>query len=178
MMRKVVIFAQYRCGFVPWAMTTYALAGMKTPMLPLLCAAAIVVACIGGNGDDGSPFVAEERTVLLAGDAGDHASAIAAADFDRDGHIDIALGAALADGPGNQRADAGELHIFFGPVNRGVALDAASDEGVITIFGATAGDNLGRALAAADFDGDGVSDIAFGGAGRGRAGRPRGGILG
>ena len=102
-----------------------------------------------------------DRTVLFGRDAGDQTSSVAAGDLNRDGHIDIALGAAFADGPENTRPDSGEVLIFLGPIEPHETRDPA-DETTVAAFGAVAGDNFGRALAAGDFNADGVVDLAVG----------------
>jgi FG-GAP repeat len=122
-------------------------------------AIATCAACSGGDdGDASAP--PNERTTLLAVDPGDQASAVASGDFNGDGNADLALGAAFGDGPENLKPDAGEVLIFLGPIGSTGSLDAA--DRASTVFGAAAGDNFGRSLAAGDFDGDGLTDVAVG----------------
>jgi len=87
---------------------------------------------------------------------------MAAGDFNGDGVKDVALAAAFADGPGNGRPDAGEVYVFLGPFEPGEARDAAAGAQALTVFGATAGDQAGRGLAAGDFNGDGADDLVVG----------------
>jgi hypothetical protein len=75
--------------------------------------------------------------------------------------LDIAVGASLADGPNNDRVDAGEVYLFFGPFAADGSLDAGKGDYDVALYGAAAGDNLGRALAAADFNADGIEDLAI-----------------
>jgi hypothetical protein len=87
---------------------------------------------------------------------------LATGDFNGDGIPDVALAAAFADGPQNARLDAGEAYVFFGPFSPGEARDTALGEQDVTIFGASGGDQLGRAVAAADVNGDALDDLVLG----------------
>ena len=102
-----------------------------------------------------------ERVTFYGADPGDSAAAIAAGDFNADTRQDFVLGAALADGPGNGRPDGGEAYIFLGPFQPGER-DPAAGQYDVVIYGAAAGDQLGRAVTTGDFDGDGVDDLALG----------------
>ena len=99
---------------------------------------------------------------LYGAEASDSAGAIAAGDYNGDTVPDVVLAAGNADGPANARPDAGEAYVFLGPFTPGEARDPAADQHDLVIYGAHAGDHLGRALAAGDFNGDGVGDIALG----------------
>jgi hypothetical protein len=83
-------------------------------------------------------------------------------DFNGDGHADVVFTAALADGPENSRRDAGEAYLFLGPIEADETLDAAKGDQALTIYGASAGDLFGRAVAAGDLNGDGIDDIVMG----------------
>jgi hypothetical protein len=103
-----------------------------------------------------------DGTVTFYGaDAGDQAGGIITGDFNGDDALDVAIGATLADGPDDNRADAGEVYVFLGPYPEGGSLDAGAGEYDAVFYGAATGDNLGRALAAADFNGDGVDDLVM-----------------
>jgi hypothetical protein len=84
----------------------------------------------------------------------------AVGDFNGDGTQDLLLGSPFADGPTNNRADAGAAWVVYGPINQSVDLFATMAN--VEIYGATAGDRLGYAVAAADLNGDGRSDIIIG----------------
>ncbi|HET9476938.1 MAG TPA: FG-GAP repeat protein [Dehalococcoidia bacterium] len=132
-----------------------------------------IAACSGGDDDGASPPTRtparqEERTLptlepvrLYGATAGDQAGAIAAGDFNGDGAGDVVLAAAFADGP-DGAADAGAAYVFLGPFEAGEERDAASGGQALTVLGAAAGDQLGRSVAAGDFDGNGIDDIVLG----------------
>jgi hypothetical protein len=89
-------------------------------------------------------------------------AALAAGDFDADGHDDLAIGV-----PGenvNGALGAGAVNVLYGAP---VGLDATEDQlwhQNKTGFAEDpeARDNFGRALAAGDYDGDGKADLAIG----------------
>jgi len=87
---------------------------------------------------------------------------VAAADVNGDGVADILLGALLADGPADQRQDAGEAYVIFGGPALPPTLDLAQGAASLTIFGADPDDRLGAALATGDTNGDGFADILLG----------------
>jgi hypothetical protein len=104
----------------------------------------------------------EEPALFFGADAGDRAGTLATGDFNGDGLADVAMAAALADGAENSQPDAGEVYVFLGPIESGDRRDAASGQQAVTILGINAGDQTGRSLAAGDFTGDGVDDLAIG----------------
>ena len=91
---------------------------------------------------------------------------ITSGDFNGDGIDDLAIGAPLADGPGESRPDAGEVYVIFGgDYAPGTAFDAAGTDFTpvnATIFGKSPSAFFGAALAAGDVDGDGIDDLVIG----------------
>ena len=107
------------------------------------------------NGDDGFK-------INGAAD-GDYAgTSVAAGDVNGDGFSDIIVGAPNADGPGT---NSGEAYVIFGtgsafqPV---IELSALAIATGFKINGGAAGDQVGVAVAAGDFNGDGKSDLMVG----------------
>lgn len=81
-------------------------------------------------------------------------AALVGADFDGDGHGDLAIGA-----PGAEHDAAlatGKVVVFFGPFD---GRDVTPDEADGVIYGAFGGDRAGQTLAAADLDHDGRAEL-------------------
>ncbi len=146
------------------------------PLRPRPAAAVLLLllALGAGCGGDASPthnpspaasraaaFAETSRITLYGADPGDHAGAVLSGDFNGDGAPDLLLTAAFADGPDNARPDGGEAYVFLGPFTPGAGLDAAAGQFNAIIYGAAAGDQLGRAAATGDFNSDGISDIVL-----------------
>jgi len=89
--------------------------------------------------------------------------ALAAGDFNGDGFDDLAVGAPREDaGPGVD--DIGEVSVVYGSA-QGLSATGVEPLWEDLLFGTGASeafDNFGRALAAGDFDGDGIDDLAVG----------------
>ncbi|NJN64192.1 MAG: hypothetical protein HC882_04475, partial [Acidobacteria bacterium] len=81
-------------------------------------------------------------------------------DFNNDGTQDLAVGAPFADGPLNNRANAGAVYILYGPIPAGV--DLANIAANVEIYGQDAGDEFGFALAKADLNDDNKDDLIVG----------------
>lgn len=103
-----------------------------------------------------------DRVTLYGSDTDDAATGLATGDFNGDGIPDAVLAAPFGDGPRNARPDAGEAYIFFGPFTPGEVRDAALGEQDVTIFGASEGAQLGRAVAAANVNSDAFDDLVLG----------------
>jgi hypothetical protein len=119
----------------------------------------------GSTGLGGRVEVAQRQqdfTILGPEAEGLVANFAAAGDINGDGVDDILLGTHLADGPNNDRTDAGEAYIIFGQDDLGGTLDLASGDGFVTIYGADAQDWLGFYVVAADVNGDGTADAIVG----------------
>ncbi len=101
-----------------------------------------------------------EVTTLLAGEqayGGTGMVVDAPGDVDGDGYADVLVGGPSVDEGGS---DAGAAWLVRGPVGGTVELGAAD----WILRGATAGEALGRSVAAADVNGDGRLDLVAGGA--------------
>lgn len=144
-------------------------------VLPLLALLWVALASCSSGGDGGSPSPStppppsEAQTLptleparLYGAAAGDQTGAVAAGDFNGDGAPDVVLAAAFADRPDGGAADTGAAYVFLGPFEPGEERDAANGDQALTIYGAAAGDQLGRSVAAGDFNGDGIDDIVIG----------------
>jgi hypothetical protein len=146
----------------------------------LLASCLLILAACGGNGDsdttptpalrtpppplpaDTPPLPSAFSIGLFAAEPGDSATAAAFGDFNADGQLDAAVGAALADGPANERPDSGEVYVFLGPLQRNTLRDAGLGEQDLTVYGGDSGDQAGRSLASGDINGDGVADLVVG----------------
>ncbi len=115
-----------------------------------------------GSRFDGERVVAEgtECTVYGAEPYDAAGVSITVGDFDGDGIDDLAIGAYLADGPENERENAGEVHLLFGnrSLRPGDVIDLALDTDFI-LYGAERGDQLGSIIRLFDWNGDGYADL-------------------
>ncbi|HEX9205157.1 MAG TPA: FG-GAP-like repeat-containing protein [Candidatus Deferrimicrobiaceae bacterium] len=122
------------------------------------------------GGDPDGLNASENRLWSRAGDGvlGDPAEgdrfgySLAAGDFDGTGYADLAIGVPGADVSGN--TDAGSVNVLYGSANGITTLHNQlwDQSGLDKDGGAEAGDAFGSALVAADFDKDGVADLAIG----------------
>ncbi len=87
---------------------------------------------------------------------------VAAADVDDDGRDDVIIGARDADGPGDSRNNAGEVHLLFGRERYPSFIDVGQTALDVTIFGPDANDSLGFTVASGDVNGDGRQDLLAG----------------
>ncbi len=104
--------------------------------------------------------------VIYGIDAGDSIGRAVsnAGDINGDGFDDVMVASRFADGPNNERPEAGESYIIFGGNQFDAPIDLATLDGTngFTIFGREAGDQSGRDVHAGDINGDGVDDLLIG----------------
>lgn len=91
---------------------------------------------------------------------------LAVGDVSGDGQPDLVIGIPDGDGPEEDRVDAGEVAVLFGPRTSGTTTNLA-DGADVTIFGPEPptghqGNRLGNGVGLGDFNGDGVMDIVAG----------------
>ena len=84
---------------------------------------------------------------------------VSAGDLNGDGVTDLIATAEAADGPGNSRAVAGEVLIFYGRPDFERSYGPGDED--VLIYGARENDTLGFSTAAGDLNGDGVDDLAM-----------------
>ncbi len=81
------------------------------------------------------------------------------ADLNGDGFGDLIMTAEAADGPGNERSVAAEVHVVYGSADIGGVIDIATGDQDVYAFGADPNDTLGFGLSAGDVNNDGVDDL-------------------
>ncbi|MBN1217463.1 MAG: FG-GAP repeat protein [Anaerolineae bacterium] len=114
-----------------------------------------------------SPFTVDLSTasadVTIGGVDNDDESGfyVGGGDLNNDNYDDIVIGAYIADGYGNVVNQAGEVYVIYGDGSLGASLSLATDSDVI-IYGAAAGDRLGRSLVSGDVNGDNYDDLIIG----------------
>ena len=110
-----------------------------------------------------------EGLTIEAGRADDRGgSALSAGDLNRDGRVDLLVGAPNA--KNNNRSRSGSGYLLFGQ-QPWVATNLATNTQQMRLDGAAASDEAATAMAAADVDGDGTLDLAVGTPGADQNGR-------
>jgi len=129
-------------------------------------------AALAGNIDMATPSA--DLTVLGRDFTDWLGVSVAAGDFNGDTVDDLLLGAKFGDAASNAKLDAGEAYVIFGSASLGGTIDIAASEQDLTILGADSQDNLGTAVAAGDFNADGIDDLLLGALFADGAGNTRG----
>jgi len=87
---------------------------------------------------------------------------VAAGDLNADGIDDVIIGAAASHSLENIRTDMGETYVIFGRPDLGGVVDTLLAEQDFTLLPAEGFARLGSSFAVADFNGDGIDDLAAG----------------
>lgn len=100
---------------------------------------------------------------IIGSDVDDFLSeSLACGDVNGDEISDIIVAARFADGPRNERRDAGEAYVIYGRPSLTGTLDLAEEKQDSTIFGEGSGDYLGSAVYTSDLNSDGIDDLIIG----------------
>ncbi len=86
-------------------------------------------------------------------------ASVATGDLNGDGIADLIVGATDADGPRKERANAGQVYVFFGSTSLPRTIDLARRDADITVFGRNSTDQLGNIILSAEVNGDGFDDL-------------------
>jgi hypothetical protein len=118
----------------------------------------------GGPRPEGGAVDLGSVVLIDGADAGDLTGrSVASGDLDADGFDDIIIGVPNGAGPGNSRAQAGEVRVLWGrsraALGQYVDLLTGTD---FQAWGKDPGDGAGTWVNAADYDGDGFEDLLAG----------------
>jgi len=125
-------------------------------------AVSVIYAASDGLTSSGNELLTEADAGFALGEGDRFGSAVAAGDLDSDGLGDLAVGMPSRDVGG--AADAGTVVVWYGSAG---GLEGGATKKIVQGSGGIAdsaetSDRFGSSLAAGDFDGDGVCDLAIG----------------
>jgi hypothetical protein len=86
-------------------------------------------------------------------------ASVATGDLNGDGIADLIVGATDADGPRKERANAGQVYLFFGSTSLPRTIDLARRDADMTVFGRNSTDQLGNVVTSGDVNGDLFDDV-------------------
>lgn len=111
--------------------------------------------------------------IIYGEEKGDHSgNSVACGDLNGDGYGDIIVGAMWADGPQNQRFQAGGAYVVLSSKSFDSRMCDLRTQADLTIFGADTQDRTGMSITSGDVNGDGYDDLLVG---AGYAGGPNNG---
>ena len=105
----------------------------------------------------------QANLIIYGEERGDHVgTSVAVGDLNRDQHGDIIVGAMWADGPQNQRPQAGGAYVVLGSDRFESRMRDLRTQTDLTIFGADTQDRAGVSVGSGDINGDGYADLLVG----------------
>lgn len=145
----------FRWAIVVLLLAAAGIAGATIAFLALLQGSEHVRARAG----DVDLAVARSEFVAFGAGAEDQLGRVAVGDLNGDGLPDLLVAAPGADGLDGRRPDAGAAYVFLGPNDRATSVDLAAGGYDTVVVGADPVDRLGREVAIADVNGDGLDDL-------------------
>jgi hypothetical protein len=118
----------------------------------------------GGRDLPSTADLAQNPNGILALWGADDADSMAIAivgDLEADGNNELLIGAAAADGPDNERRDAGDVYVLDAPTVGGLerSMSITALRLTAVIFGPGQDDHMGNAMTVADINGDGRPEL-------------------
>ncbi|MCK5560479.1 MAG: FG-GAP repeat protein, partial [Thermoplasmata archaeon] len=112
---------------------------------------------------NGTISASQADMIIYGAESGDSiGDSITTGDVNGDTIDDIVIGATLADGLGNGRANSGEVYVIFGSNSLPAVKNLAISPPDVLIYGAESGDFSGKSVVTGDINGDNIHDIIIG----------------